>query len=355
MMHLFVIASIYQLFNALNIINSKNDFENVEICILNFNNTITEKIDLAYLENKVKKVRIIDIYPTSGKAQKILLVLKSKVKKIFNRNKLLKYASIYLSGTEVFSKIILFYFRDTSTQIFYYEDGVASYYSVLNSKTKQIEDFVFKILYGFRPLEKCKSLYIYSPKAVCNNSYGIPLNKIEGPNINTVINMKKVFLGKYKDFSKKYVFLSTWFEDEDKYKLQQFLIQQFLKSIENSKCVIKVHPSDRKINMFPNVECLNDSCCFEILNLNFNFEKNVFITIISTAAITPKIIYNQEPVIIFLFKIFQKRYIDEWRDIEVPIRKLLAEYNHKERIFIPESMEEFTNILGHLNENLFRT
>ena len=84
--------------------------------------------------------------------------------------------------------------------------------------------------------------------------------------------------------------------------------------------------------------------------MNGNVSQNVFISVLSTVGITPKLMFDQEPVIIFLYRLVK---LDKVQHISSEYFKFIESfaniYVKRNRIFIPESMQELEAILENLD------
>ena len=71
------------------------------------------------------------------------------------------------------------------------------------------------------------------------------------------------------------------------------------------------------------------------------------ITPYSTAAALPKLLFDEEPEIICLTKIFDQKYI-EGELTTIFFENIKKIYRDKNKVIIPETMEEFRKIIKEL-------
>lgn len=77
-------------------------------------------------------------------------------------------------------------------------------------------------------------------------------------------------------------------------------------------------------------------------------ENSLLIALFSTAQIIPKILYNKEPYLMFLYKMFPENLAGTYNEIENSILRLKSVYFQKERILIPESVSEMESMISQI-------
>ena len=65
----------------------------------------------------------------------------------------------------------------------------------------------------------------------------------------------------------------------------------------------------------------------------------------STALITPKFIFDEEPIVICLYKLAEFHNKGKAREIDNVFMRLRESYKRKERVNIPENIIELENML----------
>jgi hypothetical protein len=92
---------------------------------------------------------------------------------------------------------------------------------------------------------------------------------------------------------------------------------------------------------------------WELILLNSKFNNKVLITIMSTAVLSPKMMFNEEPWIIVLAKAYHREFKDRepwanelWRpEFETLILKVKTMYSEPAKVIIPESFDDFYSIM----------
>lgn len=150
------------------------------------------------------------------------------------------------------------------------------------------------------------------------------------------------------------IFLEAWFNELDKYRFQRELLQIIMEAIDPKDVGIKRHPNNiHNEQLYYKNNIIEGISSFELNNIYYSLNDKILISIISTASLTPKIIYDEEPYVIFLFKIFWSRYYyPEWRDTEKVIHKIKRSYDDPSKIMIPETISELKVYLKKMNSVL---
>lgn len=347
---LYICTSLYQVFNCLSIAKGNSVGNIRHLLILDYGSGILKKLNIESLKRVFSKVISRKICKMTESVYKRYLFYFREIisLKPYGLNIKKHYDDIYISGTEMHSKIIAMQYVKGGADLHYIEDGLGTYDGVLNAKTKYKQDTILKIFYGKRALDICKDLYVYKPNLVINNTFGIPIKQIN--NINKFCSFTEIesfFKEKSSDFSRRFVFLSGWFKEDDMYEEQRKYVE-VLKEIAPFDYCIKPHPNETRIIDIDNE--LNENCgIFEVANLLFDMSDHVFVSIISTACLTPKMLYDKKPVVIFLYKIFQLKFnIPEWNETDKVIRRIIEQEDYESKVFIPESIEEYISMVNNL-------
>lgn len=349
--NLFICSTQYQLINGINLINANYSNSENDLLVMSYGNNILNKIDRNCLKRFFHNIYLAEICGlTDSKIEKYISLLKN----LFSRRPLginlrNKYDYIVITGTEMYSKIVAMKYWKKGAKIYFIEDGLGSYNAILSKEYKSKQDLPLKLVYGKKPLNICEGIYVYQPDILINNSYNIPVFQIK---INLTCNYQnmlvELFQKNLKPFSKQIIFLNAWFKDEEKY-IEQDIYLKVLASIHSEKYCVKLHPNEINANISNNY-CIEDCGNFEIANGLFDVSNKVYISIISTACLTPNIIYGKRPYIIFLYKIFMKKFdMPDWYDVEKVIERFIKIKEYEDRIFLPNNLEEYISILNMLN------
>lgn len=354
MNNLFIVSTVYQLFNAINIKLNSFSQTRSDLIILDINNKtnyIAKKAKDSFLFENIK---IIDIgFNEYTKKIKYILNRVMAKKKIFKQLEYKKYGDIFITGTEIFSKIIYaFYKKNNYTlNLNFLEDGVGSYNWVL-TKDSKYRNIIATLISGNNVYIDCKKMYVYYPeivKSIYGNINLVNLNKIDKSNSNIIYNkMKTIFSTKTNPENVNNIFIESNFSQkkitEDQFKIITLINNQ----LSHKDFVIKLHPSTliEKYNKYDNI--ISETTSFEINNLYNDYNNKRIFTIISTCCLIPKLIYNEEPEVILLYNLVNLNA----KKMELIKDMLTSMYSDKSKILCPKNKNELKDILEGLKKNV---
>lgn len=114
-------------------------------------------------------------------------------------------------------------------------------------------------------------------------------------------------------------------------------IFQILNTIEG--LVVRPHPQ-LKGRKYKNLIVDNEGIQWEMLCQRYVNDSTVLIGKYSTAQLSPKLIFDKEPYIVFTHRLYGK-----FSRIDSEIERFKREYKNPNKIFVPESIEEFREII----------
>lgn len=343
---MFIVASIYQLFNAINIAEQTSGNMVSDLVIFKIGNNFVDYVNLDELKCVFRNIFVVNIDIKKNRFKKLLYCFKFA---FFELNKYSidgRYDTVCLAGTEIFSRICAVKFVKKTGNFMLYEDGIASYYSVLNKESKLYSDLMLRMLFGKSILKNSEGLFVYEPEAVRNNSYNIRCYRINKINRTGKLNYSIFFKVKPFKIFTKFVFLNAWFDNEEEYALQSYLCKILINTVGMENVTIKSHPNELTRDVNRNEGNYIDSYCpFEVANYYENWSNVIFVSVISSACITPKIIYGDAPKIIYLYSFFQDKF-NLWDNIDETMEIFLQLYGDSEKFAIPHTVDEYINILN---------
>lgn len=363
MKHLFVCSTPLQLIHIINLKLNKLSHDEVTLYILDHNQLYEDMYKKAIETNLFKKVYLLKTseYNRWSRSErnrftrymvKILEYLFYKtISKHFVKDQIL-YDKFWISHMDQ-SSWLLFMMnkkRNKYLELIFFEDGTGGYL-LLNRKQNPIEIKLLHLL-GYKSLyEEIKMLYLYKPTLVADSLY--PNVKLEElpkiDNICTKNALNKLFLVDKSDIENSnylYLFFDSPFLSEDISRKQSEMVS-FLSEKLKDEFRVKLHPRSKLSKDSIENLLLNIQMPTEIISLNRDVSQNVFISIFSTVGISPKLMFDQEPILIFLYKIIN---VDMFvgREAFEFIERFAKIYTNTNKIFIPETFQELENILRTL-------
>ena len=320
----------------------------------------------------------------------------TKIKKLFYFNELNKYFKNKLKniGPENYTHIICPFFvqyvpniievfKKPNLIINFYEEGTSVYDCTIdelirfnyfqikpNNLIARIKWYTKYFFNNFILIHKLKQyvdrrMYVYWPEHLKerNVSY-FKLNSLN-LSIDTKLFLKVYY--EHLDYIKRYIyenakviFLSTYIQDT--VATQEKLVEDILHIIPNRKVVLKMHPSSTAVRTkFAADE--EDKCYidrdlfyFESLNINGGFSNKILISVNTSAVMNAKTMFQEEPYMIFLYKMTSYYYTSErFRTVvDKYTADLIETYNDKDKIAIPNSTLEFKYILKKFYKQVTR-
>ncbi len=213
-------------------------------------------------------------------------------------------------------------------------------------KTRLFYRIFKKGVYGLKPeriyvnnLEMCKSV---------TNTKFILLPFITGET-DWIDFLNNVFLENSKNDlqNKKYIYLfqpleelleTSAYEDYNK-------ILDHLKTNHKSQTIVRKHPREHDQD-YRGLDVSLSNSMWELFCLSSLSDKQVLISLFSTAQITPKLLYGKEPRLIFLYHLVPTSLTNERiENIDKFVQDIREKYRDKSRISIPTTMHKFEEAL----------
>jgi len=265
----------------------------------------------------------------------------------------LDYSYVISSGYLNFNILFNNYLTAKGTKSYFFDDGLESY---LPQNTADHYSGIYKIMAkvlgrGGTNL-KLERLFVYAPELVLNQQRYksvqplMPLNKME----QTIqIDLNKVF--DYKNLGLRYKYLlfdqlgTGDFRDEKMLTIQTEILNIFAEAVNINEFVIKLHPRTLSSIYDERFQTFKTSVPWEIFALNEEIENKVLISISSTACFTPKLIFDKEPIVIFLYELFSISGYETAKDF---IRRVKETYRSSDKVYIPQTFEDLKHILQEI-------
>lgn len=356
-MKLFIASTPYNLFNYINLKINFFPNEDIDIVISNF-----DLKNEQYYKN-VKDLKLFkNVYFIEQRGfdynRLIPNKLKRFIRKVFSelKNRYLynsyfkKYCSemdysriydeIYTDAFGFMPRFIFnhYHSKNKNIKVYKVDCGVECYYdNILSRKNKFMCNKIQKRLCGY---------YLYSKDLANVGEYKVfelPKVNVKDKNfVNLINNVFEYRNEKFKFDEQKFLFLDQRLDEfEALDKIEQDIVD-ILKTESNKDVYIKLHPrTDENTIRYKDMVKMKTNSTFEILCLNnpdlFNIK---IITPFSTAAVLPKLLFDEEPYIICLTKLFMNKHAEAELMTEF-FEKLKNTYRDPSRVVIIESLDEF--------------
>ena len=255
------------------------------------------------------------------------------------------YDIIGMTGPFTINRQLLAFFPNA--KIIFLEDGSGSYYgrigvNLLSRKGSIIQKILKKGPAYIFPVNS----FLYCP-ALYEGEYSSIIKKLNFP-YDQLDLLKKLYNVKpYSPYkSKKAVFLDQPSFKWEKSSCTDELVIKAAASIYGEKMIVRPHPQSERID-FQGLEVDHELDMWELICAESIRDDTVLIGKYSTAQITPKVIFNREPYLIFTYNL----YGEPDQRIVKGVEKIQRLYSNKAKIISVKSIEELTEILKIYSAN----
>lgn len=343
-----------QIMNAINIVinNVESTKDNTDIFIIqSFKkcSEISNRIEESQLFNKVfyctPKAKTISRFVDLLDTKKIFELYEYNNESFVDN----KYEQIFVSDRNLLA-VGLNYISKGS--IFVYDDGIISYVgNHLVNKNNYEHPWLNRMFKTDVYSYDIKKHYVnnkdFCKSNVSSNIEQLPyLNNNENKAIELI---KKVFDYKEDFLSEhKLIIFEQPIDKKEGYNGKTFS-ELFDNNLYNRlNPIVRLHPVQKDVEykhvLMDNINNLWEIDCIENVK-----DSNILLSYYSSAQISPKLLANKEPILIFIYKLFLSDLSSfDTKNIELSIENVKANYKNKNRIFVPENENELEEILFRL-------
>ena len=284
------------------------------------------------------------------------LIIDKIVAKILKKD--IVYSNIYVSSNSILPRLVILYYikKGYNINVNYFEDGIGSYIKDFAYNINKGDKFVRKILFGEKALKTDYDRYLFAPEVYkrLNPGNNVQLYKIEVDWHNKTWKEMFNYIFEYKDvynIKEKVIILDEEFNkslsSNEMYSIEE-IYNLFNRSFGIDNTIIKKHPRNTRPDLTGFHYYENYQVPFETLCMNKEMQDIVLVSIGSTAAVTPKLLLEEEPYVIMLYKILEGKRIS--KDFDQFFLYIKNYYSDSERFLIPENFEELEESI-HIIKN----
>lgn len=358
-MDLFVCATAYQLLNAIAITKQEKIIADVIIThsnmdvICNLDHLSRQKIfNYVYLwydlTDSVTKGGVKD------KSDNLKLKLKKagayfQKRKNYNSlpNSSIIYERIFVGYDEIPTEYVFYWFKKKGASLQLYDEGTYTY-KCLGIRKPLYKRIVSQLLFGGQLLDNVEGIWVRNTNAVDIGSSKIVIHEITNTFTSAIGEIEQVFKGSFclDDFKAPIIFLDQYFSDYNCDFLQKEIVAHINSRYGRNSIVTKLHPSTMNDKYGENVKIVKTRVPFEVLISSIDIDNKVLIAIYSSACFTPKLLFNREPKILFLYKManldsgnfISKEYFEE-------VDNLKETYSDSKKVVVIEDKKELFAVL----------
>ena len=338
---LFLIFTPLQLMNAINTVKSysfqrtdvwlvhKNMEDYINFCRSFFNGDV--KCIPELYDEKTDMKNYIDTY--------VRLVFRALRKRRFiNQNTIVSsaYDFLFVPSDDINCRIVFYYLKKKNSNIYLnlLDDGVGTYTHAIFEKKSIVNTVVSKMLFCEGIYDKIHSIYCYRPEDIC-----LPLgSKIKCKRIKQQLNRFDLepFIGDrlepYKD--KKVIFFDQGIMNEE----INACLKKLLSVFGRNKILVKLHPRIKNNINYNDFTTVNDGLPSEFIFICQDVLDVLLVSYSSTSLIYPKLILQENPYIILLNLLMERRNSNSTNKYFFDLNKQLG----NDYIKMPTTVDEFS-------------
>lgn len=352
----------FQIFTAINVVkNTRQDagikFDLfVEKCFRN-PEPIIEALQKSELFNKIYSFVRTSEQPKNRIRQLLQLSCKSIILKqySFNDGSFAKqnYNTIMIGDV---NPIGLYLTYNNLAPVIFFDDGMISYDGNAFLDNRKLIYKIYCKLFGLGFFAyDIKKLMVYN-KEFCSSTISDNIEQLPNPSENQEVQecACKVFAydfnSPYKE--KRLVVLGQPLREKEGYNGKSFanIINEGIAN--KNEAIFRAHPRQTD-NDYPDLSIDNINNQWELECLNSITEEHVLIGYSSTSQISPKLIVDKEPYIIFLYKIFQAdSENNEYLACEKLAERVKNSYSNPDKVLVPADIEEFEKVVKTIDDQV---
>ena len=270
-----------------------------------------------------------------------------------------EYSDIYFGHDMYPNKMYYYHLVDKGQrpQVHILDEGMATYYKDII--TVATNDFIDHRKYkNHKYIENVVEQMLFEPQYYClkNTSWGITrIPPIDQQTEKLIFEL----YGKpeFSIFQEKYIYLAAGGYEDNYFQNEIDLLDYMSKVVGKENIIVKLHPRyslDPFSKFGYKVLKNNPPIPWEAFLLQHDTSEQVFVTIFSTAVLSPKLLFGREQKIIFLYRLFQgtNRYGLFGRNISASLnylKRIVEQLNTEvKNVFSPSSEEGFKETLRYI-------
>lgn len=349
-MHAFIGTVPFTLIEAINYVISY-DIKDADLYFVTVFDGAAEIGDRIRKANIFKNVFMVEdvllTYPiTINKCLKVVKNGKKLQKELAGR----QYEYIYYNNSGWLINSIFYngiYKGNSKVKNIFLEHGYSTYIKYYDKKPWYLKLLIN--LVGLRCMDgtMLDEVYMFEPELNCVKQNGTikKMKKIDKTNIRLKEAMNSVWdydLSGDNEYRNKKVIIMEQGPQKVEFDNKSFW-KEILSVLDLNQVIVKAHPR-QKNSVLSDLGVKishNHTLPWEIEVLNHDMDSKVLITIFSGACLSSKLLFEEEPTIIFLYKLLPVDYSFLGEELVNFADKVGYLYKNKEKYFIPESIEEF--------------
>lgn len=350
-MHIFIGTVPFTLIEAINFVVA-NDIEDADLYLVKVFDKAEEVAERIKKANVFKNVYIVEnvllTYPITIK--KCIEVVKNGKKLIDDlKNRNYDYAYYNNSGYLINS---IFYTGinkgNSKCSHNFIEHGYYTYTTDYSDKPWYLKSLIRLIGLKCMDGSMLDKLYMFEPELMCTRHDGqvVKMKKIDKTNKKLIDTMNFVFNYNKNDnqFRDKDIIIMEQGPMKEAFDKEIFW-NKITSYINKESAIIKAHPRQKNSTLQElEIEVSrNHTLPWEIEILNNDISNKIQMTIFSGTCVFPKLMFDEELTVIFLYKLLPIDYSFLGEKLVEFADRIGEQYKNKNKYFIPETFEELSD------------
>ena len=249
------------------------------------------------------------------------------------------YDRIWIGNPDFPAMCIYYYFKQKGASLSLYEEGAFTY-NCMVLDVSYVRRWISHLLFGGYILDDCQEIWVRNIRQISlGKRQDIRLFQIPDNLPQIRPQLMDIFYYNRRRFTmldKKILLFDEVHEVQEIYDLQQKAAEMISLHYENDY-VIKYHPGVSSNRYRKGIRTVRMGLPFEVFLGIVAMDEKILVSLFSTACFSPKLMYDQEPYVIFLYKLLR------WKNpfaFDQEVKKLKQSYRKPDRIMEPETLEE---------------
>ena len=362
----FICTTPFQIITAINITRHKELYADLYI-VPQFSNAkeLSNSISDADVFRKVIYVDTSQIEEYKKSKYKLFLHLgiawnylriSSVVKKFLLDD--VTYSVIYVSSKANIGRLTALYYikRGINFRTVFFDDGESSYDNEAITNPSKADQKLRRAIFGKEAVRPINELWLYSPSLFqkINPDSSVVVNQLPliPQDDDTKLLYNKIFRVSSSDLISERAIILDIIKNENLEGRKEDLIAIYKIIADvfgSNQTIIKKHPRDKSQELETFKYYKKSEIPFEILLLNQDLSNKVLVTVSSTAITIPKLLFNVEPIVIYLGNLVKTKQARIGKATEY-YEACKRTYDDPNRFIIPESIEDLKYSLKQLKE-----
>lgn len=355
-MNLFIVNTMYQLINTINIAMTIEEKGRHDVLISDHTPALHGKLkDIestglfqnVYYAETIPYIEEVKKYPPS----KIIKKFEESYKHIPAVLDIdwPKYKKIYFANYDMFTRGLAHYYTDNSVEFIEYDEGFGNYVTNFKDKDRMESNQYEGCTKLFRDV---KIKYLYEPELVMYED-GLELRKlpkISKKNKPLVQKLNQAFNYNGEMIEEKCIFIEQPFLADNIKNNDIELIYHASQKLGFDNFSVRPHPRNPYNRAFRLGISKNNysSTPWELIILNNDMKERILITVCSNAVLTPKMLFDEEVNVIMLYRLIKGKILWKETDVVIDFMQKFLDYYKDKNYMVPETMLHYDIMLDKL-------